>query len=430
MRVTTADLWEVRPGRVVAWSVDGGPAGAEVPLSANQRNHLAAAADEPSVWLAAAFDVPGPLDEDALERAFRDLVVRHPTLQVGTGPGPVGRRHDPAVATWRQRTVDGPTGPALRALLDAGCTPHGYPAFAPLAVVRPDVSTVVLGLDHLHADAHSVAVVAEDLHRAYAARRSGTAPWWEPAASFLDHTVRAWVAADDPRLRAWHDFLAGGLPGFPLPLGVAPGEREAQSTRVVRLAGRRTTDALEVEARASGASTYALVLGRYAEALAALGAPGRLPLLVPVGGRRTPEERRAVGWFAATVPLVVTAGASAAEVARDLRAAVALADVPLDQVLATLPVPLVRDRGDVFMVSWLDYRRLPGRGLPGAHHVSAATRADDLQAWLSRTDDGLWLRVRHPDTPTAHATVKAVEESWRARLTPRAAAPEPARRGA
>jgi hypothetical protein len=55
-----------------------------------------------------------------------------------------------------------------------------------------------------------------------------------------------------------------------------------------------------------------------------------------------------------------------------------MAEVPLDQVLATAEAPLVRERNDVFMVSYLDYRRLPD--------TAVARSAVDgfLGAWTGR----------------------------------------------
>ncbi|NPC96346.1 condensation domain-containing protein [Nocardioides sp. zg-DK7169] len=442
MRVTTADAWQPAPGAVHAWHVaPPGTGGTRVALSADQRNHLsAAAAGAPSVWLTAAFDVAGPIDLVALEGAFRDLVARHGTLQCvagveaerdgSGGEAPVARRHDPATLTWRRRVAGTPTsaaatGTLLRGLLDAGCAPLAGSGLLPAAVSRPGRSTVLLGLDHLHADATSVAVVVEDLATLYSARRGrpGTGPL-PPTGCFVEACAAPApvVPPEDARLAAWHAFLGGldhRLPTFPLPLGVAPGERVPQASVLVELLDAGDAAALDLRAASAGATTCAAVLAGFAGAVADCGGPGELPVLLPVSTRRTAAERRAVGWFTATVPLVLGAGDDPGAAARDLRAARGLADVPLEQVLATLPAPLVRTRGDVFMVSWLDYRRLPGHDRArerAAHHVSAATLADDLQLWLSRTDDGIALRARVPGTATARATLDAVVAAWRRRL--------------
>jgi hypothetical protein len=102
-----------------------------------------------------------------------------------------------------------------------------------------------------------------------------------------------------------------------------------------------------------------------------------------------------------------------------VRAARELSAVPLEQVVESLPSPLRFPRVDIFQVSNLDYRRLPGHAASAgrrAHHVSAATRADDLQLWVSRTDDGVAVRARMPRTALAVETIDVLLARWAERL--------------
>lgn len=512
MRVVSADLWEPAPGQVLTWDVLPGAGPAPVPAvpTFNQRNHLlGAAGGEPSVWITAAFDVEGPVDPDALEAAFRDLVAGHPGLRVeavrqpapgpatadGAADGGVGLvRHEPGGLVWLRQ--DGPvtrTAEATRehlvAELGRRCAPFGYPAFLPAAISRADRSTIVLGMDHLHTDAWSTTVVVEDLATRYAdhARRAAArpvralaavaavgaapaaglpdgspvpgrtlAPDYPSAAAGTPVPVRTptpddaparvtgpgRVADDDPRLAAWHGFLRDldwALPTFPLPLGVPDGVRLPQRTVVRPLADAATADAVAARARAAGASTSAAVLATLAGAVADLGGPATLETLLPVHTRTDAAARRAVGWHTTTVPLRIDSGAGhpatptrawagpggdardtvLAATGKALRAARELAEVPLEQVVGSLPVPLRFLRRDIFQVSYLDYRRLPGHTAAAgrrAHHVSAATRADDLQVWVSRTDDGVAVRARMPRTRTATETVDALLDRWAGRL--------------
>ena len=433
MRLTTADLWESAPGTVLRWDVvpTGRPAPAA--LSLNQRNHLAAAASgEAAVWLAAAFDVDGPIDTVALGRAWDALVARHDSLQLEALPGDgaaAARRHDPAALRWSVTTeampqTPGETGATLRALLDRHCAPlRGYPAFAPLAVSRADRSTVVLGMDHLHCDAYSVAVVVDELATLYDAVRHDRARPLPTVATGVSGDI-APVPPDDERIGGWHDFLEARdftLPTWPLPLGVPSGARLPQASTVGRLASADRLEALGARARAVGVSTYAVVLASLAAALHDLGGPERLDTLVPVQ-TRAGESGRTVGWHTTTVPVSVRADVSDAGLAAAgaaVRNGVRLGAVPLDQVLGSLPRPLVQTRRDVFMVSWIDYRHLPGADRAAeraATHVSASTLADDVQLWLARTDAGLSLRTRFPDTPEARRGLESVLKTWAARL--------------
>jgi hypothetical protein len=343
------------------------------------------------------------------------------------------------------------------------CAPFGYPAFLPAAISRPDRSTIVLGMDHLHTDAWSTTVVVDELAALYAAHSGGGSgaggaagvggsagrsavispaaphalPADGPAAPFV---VQAPVAADDPRLATWHGFLRDrgwSLPTFPLPLGVPDGERVPQRTVVRSLADAASADAVAARARSAGASTSAAVLATLARAVADLGGPTVLETLLPVHTRADAAARRAVGWHTTTVPLRVDVDTVAgvdivtdtvlAATGKALRAARELSAVPLEQVVETLPWPLRFPRVDIFQVSYLDYRRLPGHAANAgrrAHHVSAATRADDLQLWVSRTDDGVAVRARMPRTDAAIETVDALLDRWADRLAALAAVAE------
>lgn len=501
MRVVSADLWEPAPGRVLTWDVTPGAGRVPepAPITFNQRSHLLGTAHgEPSVWITAAFDVEGPVDVLALEEAFRDLVSRHAGLQVeavrrspGQGGGVGLVRHDPGALVWQR--ADGPvtrtvaaTREHLVAELGRRCAPFGYPAFLPAAISRPDRSTVVLGMDHLHTDAWSTTVVIDELAAAYADHTRHAAPVLAlagavpagvgtvaatrptvvvrptavaapvrptaAAASALPAAGPAYVGADDPRLATWHGFLrerGWALPTFPLPLGVPDGERAPQRTVVRSLVDSARADAVARRAAGAGASTSAAVLATFARAVHDLGGPTVLETLLPVHTRADETAHRAVGWHTTTVPLRIEvdapvlagtggpAGAGAgmitdrvtdmaiAATGKALRAARELSAVPLDQLVETLPHPLRFPRRDIFQVSYLDYRRLPGHAAAAgrqAHHVSAATRADDLQVWVSRTDDGLAVRARMPRTDVAVETVDALLDRWAERLTELASA--------
>ena len=407
MLVTTADLWEPRPGTLLRWDLSAPAHGAPSELSLNQRNHLAGAmAGAPTVWLAAAFDVDGPIEPVALSRTWRAFLARHGSLQLEVVAGSEGlqaRRHHPGTLTWSVTSVGHTstveeTRAALHAALDERCGPFAYPAFLPAAISRPDRSTIVLGMDHLHCDAHSVAVAVEELAHLYATfTEGGDEPSLPPVRSFFEAVEQgadgpAWVGADDPLLRGWGEFLGSRghrLPTFPLPLGLEPGERAAQATAVAPLADAGLVDRIGARARNSGASTYAAVLAALATALSDLGGGDRLDTMAPVSTRSAGPLTRSIGWYTTTVPLTVP---------------------------ASLTEPLVQTRSDVFVVSWVDYRHVPGASAHldrNAQHISASTLADDVQIWFSRTHTGLAVRVRYPDTVVAAASVDSLLDRLR-----------------
>ncbi|SFS52648.1 condensation domain-containing protein [Saccharopolyspora flava] len=436
MHVTAADLWHLAPGDVRAWTVT--PTGTPEPaaLSVNQRNHLAsAAAGNPAVWLAATFEVEGPINDQALTQAFKALVSRHDSLHHEFHPDTTTAvRHNPthltvhplppspdlpgantaifdrsktAVFDRSNTAVFDPTNTAgfdrarVRELLDRECAPGSFPAFVLVAVSRPGSSTVVCGFDHAHVDAHSIALIARDLHALYTGDEL-------PAAGSFAARVAEWSQPSEesgPAMASWREFLDAvdyRLPVSPVKTGVPEGKTAEQATDRRLLADSRTTAALSEVARAKGTTTFGALLSTMASAVGEV-----LPVLVPVQ-TRGPEDADSVGWFTTTVP--VWADPDLTRMGEHLARGRERAEPPLDQVLSSLPRPLRADRRDVFMVSYIDYRRLPET--PSAQHVSGTAPADDVQLWLARTADGVHARTRFPDTPDAHRAVTSLLQTW------------------
>ncbi|MFD0927276.1 condensation domain-containing protein [Williamsia deligens] len=425
----------------------------DIPPSFNQRFHLESARARPgdeTVFLAAAFDVDGALDHDALARAFAALVDRHDSLRCGftvepssdegaqsndedapsndenAPPRVVRRIHDRS----RMRLVaDAPIETstpeeahlALRAVLSDSCAPLGDPDHLFAAIDGHDTSTIVCAFDHAHVDAWSIAVVVDDLRLLYDGFRrspeSDVADRLGPVGSFLRHCAAE--ARDDrdhaghPAMDGWRTFFArhdNMPPSFPADLGLLPGHSAPQAVDLRTLADAPAADRLDAACRSLGASTFAGILAAMAHAARQAGLADDLSLLFPMHTRRSPLWDRAVGWFTTNAPITVTPReelcATVSATGDDLRAAVRLGAIPVPAVVAAIG-GLTFVRSDVFMVSFVDYRRLPGAGSTddGAHHISNITRADDVQVWISRTDAGLALRTRFPDTPTAHRVV-------------------------
>jgi hypothetical protein len=296
----------------------------------------------------------------------------------------------------------------------------------------------VCGFDHAYIDAYSVSLIVHDLHRLYRfCLGDGTfdAP---TAGDFVDYCAEEWTAdvvdPDDPRMRSWLSFFethANTPPPFPLDLGVADGATHPQAVDLSRLLGSEETRQFEEFCRSNGASLYAGVLSAMAHAVRRLGGGRCLSLLFPLHTRTDERWQSAVGWFTTNAPLDVVTADEFVDTVRTtgpaLRHALTLGSVPLPQVIETMG-GLERARKDIFMVSYVDYRRLPGnedhRRL-GARHISNVTVADDAQFWISRTDDGVAIRSRFPDTSTAHDTVSRFLAETSAVLA-EASAPEPA----
>ncbi|MBT0566864.1 peptide synthase [Williamsia sp. CHRR-6] len=446
--MTTIDRWSPAPGALVVCELDpsgAAPVESAIPPSFNQQFHLAAASapGAPHTWLAASFDVTGGVDRKALEAAYAALVRRHPTLHSSFEPhaGQVARRtlRDPDQFTYRTVDVDyfhdtDELRDTLWTTLDERCDPFGTPSYVVAAIDRPERSTIICGFDHIHVDAYSIAIVVADMTALYAGFRAEPGSYagadLPPTGSFLEfcaeqHDETRAADPNCPTLGRWVEFFTERHnipPTFPLDLGVGPSERHPQAVLLDTLVDADALASVETHCRASGASVFAGVLSAMAHAVHDQGGPRRVSMLFPMHTRRSRRHADALGWFTTNAPMVIDLEPTLVEtmhiVGPALRDAISLGEVNLGRVVEAIG-GLNLQRNDIFMVSYVDYRRLPGsdeQAATNATHVSNVTTADDAQFWVSRTDSGLALRVRYPDNPVASATIAGYVTAVRARL--------------
>ncbi|MER7766726.1 hypothetical protein [Kitasatospora sp. NPDC096140] len=461
MHVLTVDDYRPPPGRLVVLAPTAATvaaaAGARAtgePPGANERFHLASALHRPQArnWLACAFDLPFRADPAVLAAGFTRFARRHPTLRSGLRTGPDDRVERFAVPAdslaftvvevgadeEQDHLAHHGVRERLTALLDRACRPLAWPSYACAAVLREASTTVVCGFDHCHADAHSLAIAAEELTEILDALTRGRTPRLAPTAGRASshrtvhppepggRTVHPPEPGGPARARAraraldvWEQFLAegdGALPSFPLPLGTDPGgSAPSQRSDHRRLLDAAGTAALEHRCRQADGTLFTGLLAATALAVRAAGTPAPLRLLVPLHTRHRPQTARSIGWFTTVAPLTLDLGGAGTLTAALPAARAAFrrsretAGLPLGETVAALGDRLRPTGGDVFMLSHLDYRTVSTTGEPprarNPHHLSRASVTDTVQLWFSRTRDGLFLRTRHPDTGTAGRTV-------------------------
>lgn len=439
MQVTSIGEFRTAPGTYLEFPLSlGSGEVSSIPPSFNQSFHLATAlasdgaAVASTVWIAVAFDVEGAIDIEALAWSFERFVERHSALRTtfhATEDG-ISRR----VYSAPEATVGVPMptdvlaadelSAHIRTRMNLLCHPSQSPSYSFAAVDRPDSSTIVCGFDHAHVDAVSMTVAAEEISSLYRARTKNERIELPSVGSFVEYCAAEAetpeVPASDPRIRAWSQFVAdcgGSTPGFPFDLGVPSGANAPQATTIRPIATATDAESFERRCREGGAGMFSGVAAAMATASADIGGPHTLPLLFPLHTRRDSEFAHALGWFTTNAPMSVTVTASFAETLeaahRAFRDALPLGTVPIPRVLAALGDQFARTRHDVFMISYVDYRTLPGAGdaLRNAHHISNVTTADDAQFWVSRTEDGLSLRSRFPDTPLGRSAIERFTDS-------------------
>ncbi|MEV0946006.1 condensation domain-containing protein [Rhodococcus sp. NPDC049939] len=443
MHVTSIDRYMLEPGLVTEWSVAPGKVSrSEIPPSYNQKFHLDTARTHGvgrSVWMAAAFDLPGHLDRTALEQALMHFIRRHDTLQSGfdvnadsmlrvdLDPEDITVVSSESVATSSSDELRD----HLRTRFTLACDPLTFPAYMFATVERDSHYTVISAFDHTLVDGYSLVIALGELRQIYQklAHPGGSAEVTEDdlltelgdPGSFLRYCE---LEADapvtelgDPRVREWARFYercGGTAPSFPIDLGVEAGDPAPQGADVRPLLDAADTERFEQICLESGGSLFTGALTAMGMAVHAINGVTRMPLQFPLHIRQDPQWENAIGWLTTSAPLTVELTpdadfqSSLAHTHASFRTALTLKGVSMAQVREALGDGYRRTRTDVFMVSYIDYRKLRGTEDHvelNAHHISNVTVADDAQFWISRTHRGLALRSRFPETPTARRAV-------------------------
>ncbi|WP_155924392.1 MULTISPECIES: non-ribosomal peptide synthetase [unclassified Mycolicibacterium] len=277
--------------------------------------------------LAAGLRLDGPLDVDALGAAFADLLDRHESLRtvfptVDGTPQQLVVAADQTGFTW-DVVVDAAGWPASR-LQEAveEAVRHSFdlaaevPFRAKIFRVADDEHVLVAVVHHIAADGWSITPLVADLGVAYASRRVGKAPGWEPlAVQYADYTL--WQRAQlgdledsDSRISQQLKYWADALAGMP--------ERLALPTdRPYPLVADQHGDRVDVEwsadlqqqvarlARDHNATKFMVMQAALAVLLSRLSSSSDVAVCFPIAGRRDPALDELVGFFVNTLVLRV-----------------------------------------------------------------------------------------------------------------------------
>lgn len=388
-------------------------------------------------WLCFSFSVDGPLDREALRSAVADWARRHEVMQGWFAPDPhrdtgyvrhAVRRDDLTIElTPAGHAADAAaTHAAVDDLLSATCTPFDGLGWTVLAVERPERTVVYVGMDHMYSDGFSILVGFFELTAGYEARRTtGEAVAMPTTTSFVDHAAAeraefAEVSRRHPAVRYWMGYGLkgrGSLGSFPMPLGLAPGEKAWLVPGHHVLVAGDEADRLERLAKDAGVGLAALVYAAFALTARDLTGAGAYRFLNPVITRDTPELMLAAGWLVNLIPIHVRVrrGEDLLTVARRVREVFAEAkvagQVPVVRVVQLLQDTLRLDlTGDSrpAIASYLDGRRIPGHETWAERDLYGLTGSgydDDVNVWVNRTDEDLHVTCSVPDTPEAVAGV-------------------------
>ncbi|MGW2254590.1 condensation domain-containing protein [Kitasatospora sp. NPDC001660] len=434
--------WRPEPGEVVEFVpvADRAPVPHDVPASYFQQAHLQlaaarrAAGERQSPWMALVFDLPGRADLDALTDVWQALVRRHEAFRTWYEPqnepqsGPrsgadlAGFRLPPESLTVRPVRVGDFTSTSdlrdhLHRRIDEQTAAAGRPGLLAGVVRRDTTSTVYAAIDHAYTDAHSMALLFDEIRTRYDAARAGAVPDPAPVPGYLEHNRRERersraLTPDAPELAAWSDFLAagdGGFPGFPVDLGT-DGHTLLDGMRLdcPVLTGGQAEAFRSYCARHRGGFA-AGVFAALALAQREFTGNDSYRVLTAVSTRAYPRLFPVHGWLVNVVPLLFRLPASPG-----LAGAVCAAQQGFQRARAGWGVPLhralelARGGGGVPvippMISYLD-----GRGAPGAHDyprtgatvLTGPDAAAGVSMWFNRFPDRVDLAVTVPNTPQA-----------------------------
>ncbi|MFI2215221.1 amino acid adenylation domain-containing protein, partial [Streptomyces sp. NPDC020141] len=337
--VRIKDLFVTSTVAGVARLIDGGHDGAQVPLArrerpealplsyAQQRMWFLNRLEETDSGADAAYNLPlalrlsGELDIAALEAALGDVADRHESLRT------VFPETDGAP---RQEILEGSAGrPRLEVVESAGAgveetlAAHSVQGFdlsvdlpwrTSLLMTGPSEYVLLIVAHHIAVDGWSMGVLARDLGVAYAARRGGRPPGWEPLpVQYADYALwQREVLGDleDPdslvsvQLRHWRETLTGAPEEVALP---ADRSRPAVSTfRGSSVPVRVDADAhaglVEVAGRGR-ATMFMVVHAALAVLLSRMGAGDDIPIGTAIAGRGDAALDGMAGFFVNTLVL-------------------------------------------------------------------------------------------------------------------------------
>ncbi|WUH99882.1 amino acid adenylation domain-containing protein [Spirillospora sp. NBC_00431] len=285
----------------------------------------------------------GSLDGEAIAAALADVAARHEPLRTRYAGG----RPEPAEPVLEHvQVTDLDAG--LRELAREPADLTGHPPLRAVLLTDPSGEQALLLLMHpIGVDDWSAVPLSRDFAAAFAARRRGQAPHWDPLpVSYTDYTLWAHQVAgevEERQIAFWREALDGLPRRIALPYDRRPSTADRGPGAFVEFqidpALHRAIDALAAK---TGTSLFMVVQAALATMLTQRGAGGDLPIASMVAGRADERLADLVGCFSNTVLLRTgTAGDPGFEVLlgrvreTDL-AAFDRQDVPFDRVVSAL----------------------------------------------------------------------------------------------
>jgi amino acid adenylation domain-containing protein len=326
--------------------------------------------------IAAAIELRGELQGEALQGALSTIVQRHESLravfqlEAGGAFGVSVRPPEPVelpVTDLRWYPAAQRVGRAEQiARQEAG---HRFDVARDLLfrfhVIRLDDAChwLVVVVHHAIFDLVSMGVLLRELGELYTARVTGRAP----ALPELTYTFREFArqqrklqeGGDDESAQYWRSVLAGSLPVLQLPTDRIPAHRSFHGATYFRSLPADLIDGLTAVARREGASLFMALLAAYNVLLHRYTGQEDIVVGTPVGNRTRVEMEPLIGMFINTVAIrtqvadLPTFRTLLGQVRERALGAFAHAELPFPQVVKSLERERPEGRSPVFQTMFM-----------------------------------------------------------------------------
>ncbi len=395
--------------------------------------------------LAWAFELQGPLERQALQRALDELAARHSSLrthfrdQDGEPLQVIG-----AARGWPLEIVAGAS--ALPAQLTALATAPLQLSRGPLirAVLieqTPEVHTLLIVIHHILADGWSLGVLSRELALHYAAARRGKPVLLPDLAmdyvGYAREQRRSLAGGELARqLAYWQTQLRDLQPCIDLPTDrPRPAVASGKGARLARTLPPALQSAVTARARAEGCTVFVVLLTAFDLLLARYAGTEDVVVGTPIAGRPRTELEGLVGFFVNTLVLrtSLTGNPTVRELLGRVRAmtlaAFEHAEVPFELLVETLQPPRSTSRTPLFQVLFnLHSEPHPPLGLEGLKvrplPIPRHTAKFELSVSLAETAAGLAVSIEYSTDLFLPASMARLLDDYAGLLAALVAAPE------